>query len=235
MAPSLALPGHTIHKIFCSIAGMNVTFHVLAAAGIAHVAATRLRGSHGAQEGDNAHGGGTPPLPAQDGWLSRPDGLVLGTAICLGVLSHGVLDGLKHGYPFPAAPDVLMAGVLAASWCLCVHRRFLLLFASVILASLAPDIIDLGPAMLRSATGISLLTFNAGHLFPWHWPDGSGSMYPMSGTAPGPARILDAGQNTLVSWTNHLIVIAFAASGILMNPRVFRFHRRRKKTCQSSL
>jgi hypothetical protein len=60
-------------------------------------------------------------------------------------------------------------------------------------------------------------------------------MYPMSGTAPGPARILDAGQNRLVSWTNHLIVIAFAASGILMNPRVFRFHRRRKKTCQSSL
>jgi hypothetical protein len=189
---------------------MNVIFHVLAAAGIAHIAATRLEGS-------------------RDGSLCRSDGLVLGTAICLGVLSHGVLDGLKHGYPLRAVPDIGLATLLTVGWCLCVRRRFLLLFAGVIVASLTPDIVDLGPAMLHSATGLSIPVVNADHLFPWHWPDGSGSMYPMSGRAPGRTGILDTGQNRIVSWTNHLVVVAFAASGILMNPRVFRFHGRRTK------
>jgi hypothetical protein len=59
--------------------------------------------------------------------------------------------------------------------------------------------------------------------FPWHWPDGSGSMYPILSKAPDRTRILDTGQNTIVSWTNHLIVAAFAVAGIFMNPRVFRF------------
>lgn len=62
---------------------------------------------------------------------------------------------------------------------------------------------------------------DASALFPWHWPDGSGSMYSMLSKASEPTRILDIGQNRMISWTN--IVIAFAASGILANPRVFRF------------
>jgi hypothetical protein len=31
------------------------------------------------------------------------------------------------------------------------------------------------------------------------------------------------GRNTIVSWTNHLIVIVFAAAGAVANPWVFRF------------
>src|SRR5262249_18408164 len=147
---------------------------------------------------------------------------VLGSAVSLGVLSHGVLDGLKHGYPIQTVPDVLCAAVLAICWSLCVHRRFFLLFASVSLASFAPDIVDLGPRMLRSA-GIWAPVPDATPLFPWHWPDGSGSMYSMLSKAPEPTRILDIGQNRIVSWTNHLIVVAFAVSGIFANPRVFRF------------
>jgi hypothetical protein len=134
-----------------------------------------------------------------------------------------VLDGLKHGYPIPTVPDILCASALAGCWCLCVHRRFVLLFASVLLASLAPDIVDLGPKMLRAATGIWTSLLDATPLFPWHWPDGSGSMYPSASRAPDPMRILDVGQNRMVSWTNHVIVVAFAISGILANPRVFRF------------
>src|SRR5215470_15105007 len=143
---------------------MNVTFHALTAAGIAHIAATRVRAS-------------------RDGWFFRSDLRVLGIAICLGVLSHGVLDGLKHGYPIRAIPDIVCASLLAVCWCLSVHRRFSSLFASVFLASFAPDIVDLGPRMLRSITGTWTPMVDAPLLFPWHWPDGSGSMYPMSGTA----------------------------------------------------
>jgi hypothetical protein len=187
---------------------MNVTFHVITGAGIAHVAAIQIRNS-------------------RNGWFCRRDLTVAGMAIFLGVLSHGVLDGLKHGYPIRPAPDVLCAGLLALCWCLFARHRYRLLFASVILASLAPDIIDLGPKMLRSTLGIMTPMADLGHLFPWHWPDGSGSMYPAASHAPERTRILDTGQNEIISWTNHLIVIAFAASGILSNPWVFRFMPRR--------
>src|SRR5215470_5315523 len=132
---------------------MNVTFHALAAAGIAHAAASRLEAT-------------------RDGWFCRSDGWVLASAVCLGVLSHGILDGLKHGYPLRVAPDVLLAGLLAIGWCLCVRRRFGLLFAGVMLASFAPDMMDLGPKMLRAATGLSTPMAGAAPLFPWHWPDG---------------------------------------------------------------
>jgi hypothetical protein len=80
---------------------MNVTFHALTAVGIAHIAAMRLDSS-------------------REGRFYALDVWVLGPALALGVLSHGVLDGLKHGYPIPAVPDVLCAGGLAACWCLCV-------------------------------------------------------------------------------------------------------------------
>jgi hypothetical protein len=186
---------------------MNVTFHALAAAGIAHIAATRLE-------------------TARDVRFCRSDWWVVGAAICLAVLSHGVLDGLKHGYPLRSTPDVLLAALIAIGWCLCVRRRFFPLFAGVFLASFTPDIVDLGPRMLRSATGISMPMVDATPIFPWHWPDGSGSMYPISSRAPDQTRILDAGQNTLVSWTNHLVIVAFAASGLSMNPRIFRFFSR---------
>src|SRR5262245_1610336 len=98
---------------------MIVTFHALTAVGIAHIAAIRLESS-------------------REGWLYRSDVWVLGSAMCLGVLSHGVLDGLKHAYPIRAVPDVLCAGLLAICWCLCVRRRFVLLFASVIPGILRP-------------------------------------------------------------------------------------------------
>jgi hypothetical protein len=77
--------------------------------------------------------------------------------------------------------------------------------------------------MLRSAIGIWTPMIDAGPLFPWHWPEGSGSMYPMSSKAPEQTRILDIGQNNMVSWINHLIVLVFAASAIFANPRVFWF------------
>jgi hypothetical protein len=104
-----------------------------------------------------------------------------------------------------------------------VRRRFFLLFAFTFLASFAPDIVDLGPKILHSAAGISTPMVGADPVFPWHWPDGSGSMYLTLSRGPDRIRILDIGQNAVISWTNHLIVVVFAAAGILTNPRVFRF------------
>src|SRR5262249_23030249 len=130
---------------------MNVTFHVLAGAGIAHVAAIQIQSSKAR-------------------WFCRSDLTILGIAICRGGLSHGILDGLKHGYPIRPVSDVLCGSLLA----LCgffVYCRYCVLVASVILASLAPDIVDLGPKMLWSAMA------DFGPLFLWHWPDGPVQVY----------------------------------------------------------
>jgi hypothetical protein len=48
-------------------------------------------------------------------------------------------------------------------------------------------------------------------------------MYPVASHAPERTRILDTGQNEIISWTNHFIVVAFALSGVFANPWVFRF------------
>ena len=184
---------------------MNVTFHVLAAAGIAHVAAAGMR-------------------PAgQRTWFCRSDIPVIGAAVVLAVMSHGILDGLKHGYPMPAKADILCAGLLAMGWSFAVRLRLALLYAAVMLGALAPDVIDLGPSLLHSATGISMPWADSSNVFPWHWHEGSGSMYGADSNAPARARILDAGRNGAVSVTNHIIVVLFSAAGILSNPRVFRF------------
>src|SRR6266850_6439006 len=138
---------------------MNVTFHVLAAAGIAHVAASGIRAPH---EGT---------------CVRRSDIPVIGAAIVLAVMSHGILDGLKHGYPISAKADIPCASLLAMSWCFAVRRRFVFLYATVMLGALAPDVIDLGPRILSSATGISIPCEISTNVFPWHWLEGSGSMY----------------------------------------------------------
>jgi hypothetical protein len=59
---------------------MNVTFHAVASFGIGHVAARNL-------------------APDSSEAFDPRDTRVLITAFVAGVLSHGVLDGLKHGYP----------------------------------------------------------------------------------------------------------------------------------------
>ena len=141
----------------------------------------------------------------------------------LAVMSHGILDGLKHGYPLSAKADILCATLLAMSWCFAVRRRFVLLYATVMLGALAPDVIDFGPRSLRSATGISMPWADPPNVFPWHWLEGSGSMYRANGNAPAQTRILDAGRNGAVSVTNHTIVVLFSAAGILLNPGVLRF------------
>jgi hypothetical protein len=187
---------------------MNVCFHILTAGGIAHVAAASLdaRRVRGAQR----HIGLTIPV----------------VAALAALLSHGVLDGLKHGYPIRPMLDVAIGGMAGLAWCAAAHRRHVTLFAAVMLGSLAPDLIDLGPSLARSALGWEWLPATRLHLFPWHWPDGSGSMYPSGVRAPVGKGVLDLGTNRVVSAVNHVIISTLALTGVATYPGAVRATKR---------
>jgi hypothetical protein len=168
---------------------MMVILHVMVGAGIAHVASARLQNP-------------------TDGSVRRPTIPLIAGAAVVGLLSHGVLDGLKHGYLLSAGPDIMTGATLAVLWCLAARPPLRLLFAAAIAASLLPDIIDHGTTMLQWKLGIDVPV--EGHrFFPWHWHDGSGSLTD---------RTLAIGRNRVVSLTNHIIVLVMVAAGIRTSP-----------------
>jgi hypothetical protein len=85
-----------------------------------------------------------------------------------------------------------------------------------------PDLLDLGTAIANRLFGWHLPTFRR-HLFPWHWADGSGSLYPLHGAPPRAGHgALDAGDNQIVSITNHAIILFLAGLAIVSNLEPFR-------------
>jgi hypothetical protein len=181
---------------------MNTVFHCLIAGGIAHVAAAKLK----------EDGGGA---------FKRSDLPIMACAGGVAFLSHGVIDGLKHGYPFPAFADVLLGISIAACWCVAVRGRFVWLFASAFFASVLPDLIDHLPALLQHRLGLTPHGGTAQHLFPWHWVEGSGSMFPASAAADAFPK-LEQGRNQVVSIANHAMVLVIAAACAGFNPAIFR-------------
>jgi hypothetical protein len=185
---------------------MNVAFHAVTSFGIGHVAARSL-------------------APDSTSGFDRRDTRALITAFVAGIVSHGVLDGLKHGYPIPYAVDPPLALLLAAAWCAIVKKRFRILFAVVFVGAVLPDLVDLGPAVINRLLGWHLPTFHP-HLFPWHWVDGSGSLYDLNGAAGRPGHgDLNAGDNRVISATNHVIVLFLAIAAIVSNREPFRLRR----------
>ena len=177
---------------------MSIPLHILTGAAIGHVAAAAI---------------GRPVVESG----ARPRLVVLMLVGTLALLSHGILDGLKHGYPFPPMEGVVLGAFVGLVWCAAVRPPLALLFAVAMVGVLAPDVIDLGPDILRSKTGIAL--FSHPHVFPWHWNEGSGSMYPGS---RDPSRDMNNADNQKVSFANHGIVVAFCASGVLSSLWAFR-------------
>jgi hypothetical protein len=173
---------------------MIVVFHVLAGAGVAHVGTISLRQT------------------TFEPGVRRPGAGLILLASAVGLASHGVLDGLRHGYPLSAIPDIGLAATLAVIWCLAVRSPLRLLFACVIAAALLPDIVDHGAAMLRWKAGLDVPM--RAPIFPWHWPDGSGSLTD---------RALDVGRNRAVSLTNHLVVLVLVTGCVLSSLWAFRF------------
>jgi hypothetical protein len=143
----------------------------------------------------------------------------LASSFLLGTLSHGVLDGLLHQYPIPRFADPPTAVAILAAYCLLVQRRFRFLFIVTFIGAVFPDVIDLGSAIANRLLGWHLPTvaeylgfrLPAGHFFPWHWPEGSGSIFD--------------GTRSSVSFTNHLIVMSFVTASIATNRQVFVWER----------
>ncbi len=167
---------------------MNILFHTAAAIGIGHVVASKMSGD---------------PSRQNRGWIAA-------LAFILAFLSHGVLDGLKHLYPLGLGGDwdVPLSLSLLAGWLILIRREFHLLFLWLFLGSILPDLLDHGPAIANQFWGFHL-PHPKGKIFPWHWSEGSGSLYD--------------GKNAAVSPTNHLIVLTFIAGAVLTHSRgVFR-------------
>jgi hypothetical protein len=169
---------------------MNVTFHALASLAIAHVAAVVPRSSQAAA---------SPPFARYV------------VVVVAAVASHGVLDGLPHTYPVPSPVDVVFAPCLVLAWSRLVHPSFRALLVTSFFGAVLPDIIDLGPSIVARLCGIGVPTMP--HVFPWHWPVGSGSIY-----SPTPTQ-------AFVSTVNHAIVIALSIALIITHREAF--HRRR--------
>jgi hypothetical protein len=185
---------------------VNVVFHALAGFGVSHAASRGL-------------------APEPDVAFTRRDLPVLAGTFVAGVLSHGVLDGLKHGYPVFYALDPPLALVFLALWLALVTRRYRALILVGFLGAILPDLVDLGPGVARWL--LARPPQKSHHLFPWHWLDGSGSMYPSTNRAANPRLPkLDAGDNEAVSITNHALVVFFAGAAILANRRPFRTYAR---------
>jgi hypothetical protein len=184
---------------------VSVVFHIIVGAAIAHAAASTLR-----------------RLP--DGEPVRPTLRLVTLVGLLAVLSHGVLDGLKHGYPLTPLLDAIVAVPLAIVWCAAVRPSLWLLFSCAMLMSVAPDLIDHTPVIVRSELHIAVPLNPLGPMFPGHWRDGSGSMDPGQ---PHRCHDLNAGRNRAVSLTNHMIVVGLSLGCIAMAPWAFRRPRAR--------
>jgi hypothetical protein len=183
---------------------MNVVFHAITSFGIGHVAARNLD-------------------PAVPGWFDRRDLRVLTVVFIAGVLSHGVLDGLKHGYPVSPFIDPPLALLLAAVWVRRVQPRYSILIVTAFAAAILPDVIDLGLGVARYIFGMHRPNPPSSHVFPWHWRDGSGSLYSLAGAPEHPGHgDLDRGDNRAVSATNHVIVVFLSCAAVLSNRTPFR-------------
>lgn len=139
---------------------VNVIFHTL---GAVASAAALSSFSHSVSRTDRAEQSATEVQ-------IRP--LVAGFLI--GVLLHGCLDSLPHNYPFRPAWDIFLSLALFSAFLFVAKSRYRLLLFICFLGAIFPDLLDLGPAILNHRLGWSLPTVK---IFPWHWPQYSGSIY----------------------------------------------------------
>lgn len=114
---------------------------------------------------------------------------------------HMVLDVTPHQYPFRSKPDIAISLMVFIGFCsLVVRRRFWWLFVVVFVGHLFPDLIDLGPTMLKEFTGWSIPSFSE-KVFFCHREPWSGSIFD--------------GSRTLESHSYHLLTVAIAMMGII--------------------
>jgi hypothetical protein len=172
---------------------LNIAFHTLAGLAIGQAAACRLI------ERDAPH----------DAPRASTARLVAWTFV-LCVMSHGVLDGLPHEYPFRALGDTFWTSTLLLSWMLLIQPRFRALLALAFLGAVLPDLIDHVPRDLNRHLGLHLPVLPK--LFPWHHREGSGSL---SGYVLPLARV--------ASLVNHVMVATFSVTVLWLSRRALRY------------
>jgi hypothetical protein len=166
---------------------LNIAFHTLAALAIGQSAACRLQ-------------------VAQRRWQRIAIGVV---TFLLGVMSHGVLDGLPHEYPFRWPAETVLITVLLVTWMVIIQPRYRGLLLIAVAGALLPDVIDHVPRDLNRHLGTHLPELPK--LFPWHHRGGSGSL---SGTVPPDAHV--------ASIANHIIVVSCSVLMLVLSRRALR-------------
>jgi hypothetical protein len=166
---------------------LNVSFHALAGLAIGQTTASLSRGPH-----------------------ERPRPGVVVAAFGLAVMSHGVLDGLPHEYPFRALADTLVTAALVGVWMWLIEPRFRALLLVALLGAVLPDVIDHVPRDLNRHFGTHLPELKK--VFPWHGSGGSGSL-------SGEGILFRA---HIASVTNHVIVVTFCAVALWLTRGVLR-------------
>jgi hypothetical protein len=135
---------------------VNVTFHTTGAlATAAFLSSTQSR-------------------PASGGTASRPSLLIAVIGFVAGVVEHGVMDYMPHSYPIPSGMDVVFSIILFTVAVALTKPQFRVLATACFIGSIFPDLVDLGPPILNGHLGWTLPTVR---IFPWHWPQYSGSLY----------------------------------------------------------
>ncbi len=172
---------------------MNIAFHTLAGLAIGQTAATRVSAE-----------------PSRDPEARRHDALVATLAFGFAVMSHGILDGLPHEYPFRALGDTLATAVVVAAGMSVLQRRHRVLVLIALIGAVLPDVIDHAPRDLNRHFGTHLPELKK--VFPWHGAGGSGSL---SGD-----HILFRAH--IASLVNHVIVVAFSAAMLWLTRSVWR-------------
>jgi hypothetical protein len=168
---------------------LNTAFHALTGLAIGQTAASRLV---------------TAPRESRSLYAR-----VTAFTFLLCVMSHGVLDGLPHEYPFRALGDTLWTTGLVVVWMAFIQPRYRLLLAIAFIGAELPDLIDHVPRDLNRHLGLHLPVLPK--LFPWHYRGGSGSL---SGYVPPMARI--------ASLVNHVIVVTFSATLMWLSRNALR-------------
>ena len=84
------------------------------------------------------------------------------------------MDYVPHSYPIPSRIDVIFSITLFAVAVALTKPQFRVLVTSCFIGSIFPDLVDLGPSILNRHLG---WTLPAIRMFPWHWPQYSGSLY----------------------------------------------------------
>lgn len=162
---------------------MNVTFHTLTALATAAFLSSR----------------DVNPAPRQ---FTHDRLLIQAVGFATGVLVHGMLDYVPHSYPIQSGLDVVISLTLFAVAVIFAKPRHRALVGACFLGSIFPDLVDLGPAIVNKSLGWSLPVVK---IFPWHWPQFSGSVYD--------------GRKAIVLLLCHLVVVGLSVSALYVYRR----------------